>query len=158
MSVPRIVTLTANPAIDVSASVDQVVPFHKLRCSDEKRDPGGGGINVARVLQRWKRDVTAIFPAGGTTGELLKHLVDREGIRWHAIDIAAQTREDITVFETRSGNQFRFAFRGAPLTEEELQACCDALALAMPRPGIVVASGSLPPGARQPIFMRAWSS
>ena len=84
-----IVTITANPAIDVSTSVDQVLPFHKLRCAGEKRDPGGGGINVARVLRRWNHEVTAIFPAGGTTGELLKRLIDIEGIRRHAIEIAA---------------------------------------------------------------------
>ena len=154
MSGPGIVTLTANPAIDVSASVDQVVPFRKLRCSGEKRDPGGGGINVARVLQRWKRDVTAIFPAGGTTGELLKRLVDREGIRRHAIEIAGDTREDVTIFETRTGNQFRFVFPGPPLTEKEWQACCDALSSVMPRPGFVVASGSLPPGAPADLYAR----
>jgi len=73
-----IATVTANPAIDVSASVDQVLPFHKLRCGPEARHPGGGGINIARVLHRWKSDVTAIFPAGGMTGEILKQLVDRE--------------------------------------------------------------------------------
>jgi 6-phosphofructokinase 2 len=154
MSVPGIVTLTANPAIDVSASVDQVVPFHKLRCSGEKRDPGGGGINVARVLQRWKRDVTAIFPAGGTTGELLKRLVDREGIRRHAIEITGDTREDVTVFETRTGKQFRFVFPGPPLTEKEWQACCDALSSVIPRPGFVVTSGSLPPGAPADLYAR----
>lgn len=149
-----IVTLTINPAIDVSASVEQVLPFHKLRCSAEKRHPGGGGINVARVLQRWSQDVTAIFPAGGTTGKLLKRLIEREGIKHVMIDVAPETREDITIFETRSGNQFRFVFPGAPLIKEELQACCDALALIAPRPVMVVASGSLPPGTPVDFYAR----
>ena len=42
-----IVTFTMNPSIDVSLSVERVAPFHKLRCAAERRDPGGGGINVA---------------------------------------------------------------------------------------------------------------
>ena len=43
---PKVVTLTVNPAIDIAASVDRVVPLHKLRCTSVRRDPGGGGINV----------------------------------------------------------------------------------------------------------------
>lgn len=153
-----IATVTANPAIDVCASVDQILPFHKLRCTKEKREPGGGGINVARVLHRWKADVTAVFPAGGTTGELLKQLVDREGIRWRAIDVVGDTREDITIFETGSGNQFRFVFPGSSLTEQELQACTDTLVSVMPQPGIVVASGSLPPATPPDFFARTLRS
>ena len=48
----EIVTLTVNPSIDVATSVERVAPFHKLRCGAERRDPGGGGINVARVMKR----------------------------------------------------------------------------------------------------------
>jgi len=32
----QIVTLTMNAALDISTSVDKVVPTHKLRCSEEK--------------------------------------------------------------------------------------------------------------------------
>ena len=147
-----VATVTANPAIDVSTSVDQVLPFHKLRCSPETRHPGGGGINIARVLRRWNTEVTAIFTAGGITGELLKQLVDREGIRRCVIDVAGDTREDITIFEKGNGNQFRFVFPGAALAERELQAFCDALHSVTPRPTIVAASGSLPQGAPADFF------
>jgi 6-phosphofructokinase 2 len=50
-----VVTLTMNPAIDLSVSVERVTPFHKLRSSEGRRDPGGGGINVARVLKTARR-------------------------------------------------------------------------------------------------------
>ena len=39
----RILTLTLNPTIDVSTSVDRIAPVHKLRCGPARRDPGGGG-------------------------------------------------------------------------------------------------------------------
>ena len=55
---PEIVTLTINPAIDIFVNVDRVEPTRKLRCSPPKRDPGGGGINVARVAHRLGADVT----------------------------------------------------------------------------------------------------
>jgi 6-phosphofructokinase 2 len=57
---PQIVTLTINPAFDVSTSVRKMVPFTKMRCAQVHRDPGGGGINVARVFKRLGIAATAI--------------------------------------------------------------------------------------------------
>ena len=47
---PRIVTLTVNPAVDMAAQALAVRPVHKIRTFGERYDPGGGGINVARVI------------------------------------------------------------------------------------------------------------
>ena len=44
----QIVTVTANPAVDRSAVVDQVRIDVKLRMHSVRRDAGGGGINVSR--------------------------------------------------------------------------------------------------------------
>ena len=62
------VTLTPNPAIDISTAVDEVLPIRKLRCEAARRDPGGGGINVARVVRRLGGEVSAIYPAGARVG------------------------------------------------------------------------------------------
>lgn len=47
-----IVTVTLNPAVDVATSVEHIVDTHKLRCARPRRDPGGGGVNVARTIHR----------------------------------------------------------------------------------------------------------
>lgn len=47
----QIVTLTINPVVDVSVRVTQIVPARKLRSDNPIYDPGGGGINVARVIR-----------------------------------------------------------------------------------------------------------
>jgi fructose-1-phosphate kinase PfkB-like protein len=75
-----VVTLTMNPSIDILISVERVVPFHKLRCAAQRRDAGGGGIHVARVMKRLGANVRAIYPAGGVLGELLRRLVEQEGV------------------------------------------------------------------------------
>ncbi len=64
-----IVTVTVNPALDVSTSTQTVRDTHKLRCSAAQFHPGGGGINVARVLHRLGSDCLALYAAGGVTGE-----------------------------------------------------------------------------------------
>ena len=63
-----ILTLTMNPSIDVSVSTDKVIPVRKLHCTDLQRDPGGGGINVARVVKRLGGDCRALHPIGGLQG------------------------------------------------------------------------------------------
>lgn len=68
----RIVTVTINPAVDVSTTVDRLEPVRKLRCRAERREPGGGGINVARVINRFGADVVAVYAAGGVTGQMLQ--------------------------------------------------------------------------------------
>ena len=64
----RIVTLTVNPAIDLSAQAASVQPGHKIRTFDERYDPGGGGINVARVIRELGGETLAVFASGGVTG------------------------------------------------------------------------------------------
>ena len=74
----EIVTVTMNPAIDIATSVERVEPTRKLRCKAVERDPGGGGINAARVIRRLGREVVAIYPTGGSIGRLLRRLVDAQ--------------------------------------------------------------------------------
>jgi 6-phosphofructokinase 2 len=143
---PDIVTFTLNPAVDISTSVDRVRPVHKLRCAKARRDPGGGGINVARVVKRLGADVLAVYTAGGPIGEHLRHLVEREGIRSLTIPIRGDTREDLAVVENETGEQYRFVLPGPELAEAEWRACLDALAALEGKPRYLVASGSLAPG------------
>ena len=154
--IPRahIVTLTINPAVDVSTSVKKMVPFTKMRCAQAGRDPGGGGINVARVLTRLGIQTTAIYPAGGATGQLLTTLLEREGVRSIVVPISNDTREDITIFDETTREQFRLVFPGAPLNDAEWQQCLDAIARVTPPPAFVVASGSVPPGVPLDFFGR----
>lgn len=101
-----------NPAIDLATAVERVVPTIKLRCRGLKRDPGGGGINVARVIRRMGSPVTAIYTTGGTMGRLLQSLVEQEKIESITVGVSAETREDFTVNEETSAQQFRFVLEG----------------------------------------------
>ena len=149
-----IVTVTPNPAIDISTAIEEIAPIRKLRCSAARRDAGGGGINVARVVRRLGTEVAAIYPVGGVTGELLQRLVDHEGVRSLSTAVAEETREDFTVLERKNGNQYRFVLPGSLLAEAEWTACLGLLELMKPFPPYVVASGSLPPGVPDDFYAR----
>lgn len=152
-----VVTLTMNPAIDLSTAVERVAPERKLRCEGLRRDPGGGGINVARVVRRMGTGISAIYTTGGISGRLLADLVQREGVDSIALEIAADTREDFTVLERATGGQFRFVLQGPRMGASEWQACLGTLESLDPFPRYLVASGSLPPGVPDDFYAHvAW--
>jgi 6-phosphofructokinase 2 len=149
-----ILTLTVNPALDVSTSTDRVVSDHKLRCGPSHLDPGGGGVNVARVVQRLGGQVLAIYTAGGPTGEAYRQLIEAERVPTLVVPIAGSTRESFTVDEMATGKQFRFVLQGPELSELEWRACLALVAESIPVGGYVVASGSLPPGVPEDFYAR----
>lgn len=151
---PKILTLTMNPAVDLSASADRVEAGPKLRCRMGRRDAGGGGLNVARVARRLGADVTAVYPVGGVMGRLLTELVDEEGIESVAIPIQGQTREDIAVTDESTREQYRFVMPGPHLHGAEWMQCLKVFARTDGKPDVVCASGSLPPGAPMDFFAR----
>jgi 6-phosphofructokinase 2 len=141
-----IVTITPNPAVDLSTSVDKILPVAKLRGKSLRRDPGGGGINVARVIRRLGGDARAIYPVGGSIGSLLRQLLDEEGISSQTWTIAGETREDFFVNEIGAGKQYRFILPGPQLSEFEWKECLKLVSEIEPFPRFLVASGSLPDG------------
>jgi 6-phosphofructokinase 2 len=150
-----IVTFTMNPAIDVSATVARVVPRHKLRCTSVRRDPGGGGINVARVVARLGGQVQAIYPVGGPIGDLLRRLVDAEAVVSVTVPLSQDTRESFTASEEETGEQYRFVLPGPELTSDEWGQCLAAVGQMRPAPRFFVASGSMPTGVPDDFLARA---
>ena len=152
---PDIATVTINPAVDVSTSVERIVPVAKLRGTSQRRDPGGGGINVARVIKRLGgRGVRAIYPVGGATGDLLCRLLGAEGVDSQTFQIAGETREDFFVHELATALQYRFILPGPTLGEGDWSECLRLLASLDPFPRFVVASGSLPAGVPDDFYAR----
>ncbi len=150
----QIVTLTMNPALDITTGVDAVRPTDKLRCGTPRYDPGGGGINVARIAHVLGASVEAVFPAGGPTGDLLTSLVGAAGVPYRRVAIGGSTRESFTVNETGTGRQYRFVLPGPRLSDGERVWCLDELRSAAARADFVVASGSLPPGVPADHYQR----
>lgn len=158
-----ILTVTLNPALDVSVITPTVRPTSKLRCDAVQRHPGGGGINVARVLHRLGADCAALCLLGGPSGQMLSQLLEQEGVPSVPVPIAGHTRESFTVLESASGQEFRFVLPGPDIQPDEIQTLMATLGLQAPAK-LVVGSGSLPPGvpvdfyARLAQVARAWGA
>jgi 6-phosphofructokinase 2 len=149
-------TLTLNPSIDVSSEADKVEPERKIRTCCERIDPGGGGINVARVLQRFGTEVEAIYLAGGATGHAFEQLLSRQKLAGHPVWIEDDTRTSLTIHERSGGREFRFVPEGPTVSGEELISCLKAIRAASC--DLFVASGSVPPGIPNDIYATVCSA
>jgi 6-phosphofructokinase 2 len=147
-----IATLTLNPTIDLSFEVDRIFPTHKMRGRNERHDPGGGGINVARVFVRLGGNARCYYLSGGATGAALDGLLDLHQLVRTRIPIRGETRISTSVFERESGQEYRFVTAGPTVSTDEWRAC-EAL-LAEATCDYLVASGSLPQGVPEDFYAR----
>jgi 6-phosphofructokinase 2 len=149
----RIVTLTVNPAVDLAAQAVSVQPGHKIRTFGERYDPGGGGINVARVISELGGKTLALFASGGVTGRFVEEMLTAAKVPWQAVLIGGNCRISVTVRDQSSGQKYRFVPRGPELTASD---CANILeTLRDVDADWVVASGSLPPGVPSDFYGRA---
>jgi 6-phosphofructokinase 2 len=150
---PRIVTLTLNPAVDMASTAAAVRPTHKIRTFDERLDPGGGGINVARVVHALGGDSLALVMTGGVTGHVIEQLLGRAGVRWQALPIRGSNRISLNVHDRHSGLEYRFVPEGPVIEPDE---CLHALeVLRSIEADWIVASGSLPRGVPDDFYAQA---
>ncbi|MEM5491991.1 hexose kinase [Hoeflea sp. AS16] len=141
-----ILTITLNPAFDVSTSVGTVEPGPKLRCDEPRFDPGGGGVNVSRAILRLGGQSKAFVALGGDTGNTFHTMLQAEGIAVMPFEIAGNTRQSFAVLETSTDRQYRFQLPGPVWPPEQVAAMLAALKPEITSGSIVVMSGSVPDG------------
>jgi 6-phosphofructokinase 2 len=149
---PRLVTVTVNPAVDVSTAVEELSFDVKLRSEPLCYEPGGGGVNCARVLSTLGARVVAVYTQGGAMGAVLGELLEGKDFERRPVPVAESTRQSFHVYEQRSARQLRFVSPGPRLGSDECAALADAVADATEHGTMVVLSGSLPPGAPDELY------
>ncbi|MFB9863199.1 1-phosphofructokinase family hexose kinase [Rufibacter immobilis] len=142
----KIITITVNPALDKSTRVQRLAPEKKLRCEEPTYEPGGGGINVSRAIKKLGGESCAWYLSGGAAGQRIGELLQAEGVRYREFNCENWTRENLMVFETATGEQYRFGMPGPQIQEPEWKQLLQALEELEETPEFVVASGSNAPG------------
>ena len=145
-----ILTITLNPAIDKTYVVSDLVPEHKLRCSNPVVEPGGGGINVSKGLKELGSSSTAIFFAGGKNGEVLHEMLQREQIQCMPIPVNGETRESLVIIDQASSKEFRIVVDGPEISKSAFEQIIHYIE--KERPSWLIASGSLPKGLPSDVY------
>jgi 6-phosphofructokinase 2 len=139
--------------VDLASEAEAVRPVRKTRTFNERFDPGGGGVNVSRVVRELGGETLAVIAAGGLAGRFLEELLGEGGVPWRSVPIAGRTRISHVVQDRASGLEYRFVPEGPVLEDAECRAALAALA-AEPG-GWVVLSGSLPRGVPAEFYAQA---
>ncbi|MBV7408020.1 1-phosphofructokinase family hexose kinase [Maritimibacter sp. DP1N21-5] len=141
-----ILTVTLNPALDLSTSAPVVRPGDKLRCDALRAEPGGGGVNVARAVGILGGRAQAFVARAGHVGDQFADLLATEPLDPVWFDMPGETRQSLAVTDRESGAQYRFVMPGPVWTEALGDRACAAIAEAAHEDALVVLSGSQPPG------------
>lgn len=142
-----VLTVTLNPALDLTTSVERLIPTRKLRCNEPRFDPGGGGVNVSRAIRELGGESRAFVAVGGNNGAHLRSLLEAQGLVCEYWTVHEETRISFTVMEQQTALHYRFVLPGPSIQPDEFEALMARLTpLIAAAPGFVVLSGSLPPG------------
>lgn len=152
VSMTKILCLALNPAIDISSDADVVCHTHKTRTHNQQQFPGGGGVNVARVIAALGGRCELAFLSGGATGKLLEAMLQSLPIIQRPFGMHDPVRVAYAVHEISTNLEYRFVPEGPLVTEAELAPVIDAVCAS--DADYIVASGSLPRGAPNDTYVR----
>jgi 1-phosphofructokinase len=139
-----IVTVTANPATDrLIGLLERLERGAVVRAEAARDDPGGKGVNVARVLHAAGVEVTAVLP--GAADEPLLGALDALGLTYRAVPVRGRLRVNLTLAEPE-GTTTKINSPGPRLDAAELAQLTEVLVETATAGDWAVLSGSLPPG------------
>lgn len=142
-----IYTVTLNPALDKTVTVPSLTVDEVNRIVEVREDPGGKGINVSKVIAKLGGKSCALALLGGTVGEKIKGMLERDGIDVWAFEVQGETRTNLKVVDPKLDTHTDINEPGPEITIATLDEMLEALVASISRGDIVVLSGSLPKGA-----------
>lgn len=149
-----IYTITLNPAIDKTVTIDNFGVDKVNRVKNIQLDPGGKGINVSKMVKNLNGTSKAITVVGGHSGELLTDMLEDAGIDFEAIQCEGETRTNIKVCDTLKSTFTDINEPGPEVGIQVLNTIDDYLEKVLVKGDILSLSGSLPKGAPIDIYQR----
>jgi 1-phosphofructokinase family hexose kinase len=141
-----IFTVTLNPAIDRELTVPAIEFDSVLRATASRVDFGGKGFNVSRMLASLGAESVALGFAGGAAGELLRDGLESLGIATDFVQIAGETRTNISVVSAARDRSLKVNEAGPTVSAEEQAALLRQVRGSARAGDWWVLAGSLPPG------------
>lgn len=142
-----VVTVTPNPALDLTWRAERVVPGGSHRVPAAGVRAGGKGLNVARVLHAQGIDVRALATAGGATGRIFAEELAASDVPHRIVPVSVSTRRSAAIVDEALGDTTIFNELGENPTAAEWAELVAAVDEELERASVLVVSGSLPPGA-----------
>ncbi len=148
-----IVTLTANPAIDLNFAADRLAFDDRAYLLEKTKAAGGRGINASMVLQSFGVKTLAIAPVGGAAGSRFEEYLQRSGFEFEAVRIGEEIRTNYSITD-RQGLTVKLDQKGPTLSPGEVAELEAAVDARLEEASWLLLCGSLPPGAPLDFYFR----
>ena len=149
----RMLIAGPNLTIDRTARLDELRPGEVLRFERVVVTPGGKGLNVARAARALGVEALLVGFVPGETGRAGAGMIAREGIALRGVPCGGELRSTAVVME-RDGRTTVLNEPGPEITAAEWEAYEAAIAAEIAAHGVLVCSGSVPPGSPDDAYAR----
>ncbi|WP_343528594.1 1-phosphofructokinase [Sphingomonas sp.] len=146
----RIATITLNPAIDQTITLDRLVPGEVHRAHAIRQDVGGKGVNVASCLADWGLPVSVFGLLGQGNAALFEALFAQKAIDDRFLRIPGDTRVNMKLVDDVQTTDINMS--GVAVEEAQVAAVERAVADFAGPDALIVLSGSLPPGCHPGVY------
>lgn len=144
----RIITISLNPAIDVTLWVDRVRPGQDNAVRMERHESVGKAMNISRALRLFGVESHALVLAGAGNRERYEEPLREEGIRYTVIPVEGYTRENISVIQG-DHSVTRFLRESPAVPREAVEELTRLLAGEVREGTLVIICGELPAGVSE---------
>lgn len=147
-----IFTLTLNPALDKTVTIDHFTPGIVNRIQSVRVDVGGKGINVSKCLKRLGCRSTAAAFWGGAAGQIGMSFLEENGIDSLSVMVSGDTRTNLKIIDPVWHENTDINEPGPSITAENLAQLVEKLDAAVAPGDILILSGSVPVGCGHDIY------
>lgn len=148
----KVIAVTLNPSIDKTITIERFVPYGLNRAVSTRTDPGGKGINVAKVLKSFGVNVTVTGLIAGNQGEFLLDCLMNAGIPANFLKNPGETRTNLKIFDRSVNKITEINETGFHVAPDVLNSFEQMFKESVREATIVVLSGSLPPGVPEDFY------
>ncbi len=140
-----IVTLTINPAIDRTVTVDKLVFEDRAYILGRSEAAGGRGINASQVIHSFGGETVALLASGGDAGLRMERSLTEMKLPFEAVRVRSESRINLTISD-KQGLTVKLNELGAPLEEQELGEIRKLVESRLDQARWLMICGSIPPG------------
>ena len=148
-----IVTLTVNPAIDRTITVDRLAFEDRAYILSTKDTPGGRGINASSIIHSFGGQTIAILPAGGSSGVRFQESLKQCGFPVIIVSIRNKVRTNLIITDSH-GLTAKLNEHGPKLSVAEVNKIESMVYAKLKGAAWLMLCGSLPPGAPADLYAR----
>lgn len=139
-----ILTVTMNASVDITYVMEHFLINETNRVQNIKKNAGGKGINVTRVLNQVGAKVLASGVIAGSTGQFIEQQLAEQGIPQEFYKAKGESRNNISIIQ--GGNQTEILESGPVLSLDDLSGYRSLFERLLGQADTIAISGSLPRG------------